>query len=145
MGRSVYTTSSLPLCIINGQSGTGTECLLDSNKGLLLAFPLEPLVFLPQEVPQRLGHFCQMWGEICSADYTSRSPQLPNVPWLLHVLDGCNLAWVWISVFARHIPKGTVPFGASYVPFGVWLKTTLCPLGSSTYFNYLKVQSRLEK
>ena len=39
------------------------------------------------------------------------------------------------------IPKGTVPFGASSVPFGVGLKTTLCPLGCSIYLNYLMVLS----
>ena len=49
------------------------------------------------------------------------------------------------SVLARHIAKDTVPFGASNVPFGVGLKTTLCPLGRSNYLNYLKVLGRLEK
>ena len=40
---------------------------------------------------------------------------------------GCR--GVGSSVLARHIPKGTVPFGASNVSFGVGLKTTLCPSG----------------
>ena len=33
------------------------------------------------------------------------------------------------SVLARPIPKGTVPFGASNVPFGSAPKPTMCPLG----------------
>ena len=45
----------------------------------------------------------------------------------------------------RHIPKGTAPFVASNVPFGVWLETTLSRLGCSNYLTYLKVMSRLEK
>ena len=40
---------------------------------------------------------------------------------------------------------GTIPFGVSNVPFGVGLKTTLCPLRCTSYLNYLKVLSRLEK
>ena len=43
------------------------------------------------------------------------------------------------SVFWLGISKGTVPIEASNVPFGVGLKTTLCPLGCSNCLNYLKV------
>ena len=59
------------------------------------------------------------------------------------------------SVLARYIPKGTVPFVASTVAFGIWLKphcvlwdmaqTTLCRLGCSNYLNYLKVLTRLNR
>ena len=54
---------------------------------------------------------------------------------------------VGTSVLARYmyIPKGTVPFGASDVRFGVGLKTTFCLLGCSNYLNYLEVLSRFVK
>ena len=37
-----------------------------------------------------------------------------------------------------HVPKCTVPFGASDVLLGVWLKTTLCPLGVQQLLELLK-------
>jgi len=43
------------------------------------------------------------------------------------VLYSCVV--VFASVLARPIPKGTVPFGASNVPFGSAPKPAMCPLG----------------
>ena len=70
-----------------------------------------------------------------------------HIQWcvILFIILQYHSVIVYISVLARHIPKGTVPFGASNVPFAVWLKTTMCPLGCSNYLHYLKVMSRLEK
>ena len=46
-----------------------------------------------------------------------------------YISGGLRRCGVQGSVLARPIPKGTVPFGASNVPFGSAPKPAMCPLG----------------
>ena len=65
--------------------------------------------------------------------------------WIIHVkspdnsrimLDALVYQWCWKLCLYNERISGTVPFESSGVPFGVWLKTTLCLLGCGSHLNY---------
>ena len=74
-------------------------------------------------------------GYLCTCTWSS-------VASYIHAYTYTWSSWaieLYTSVLTGHIPKGTVPLGAANVPFGVRLKTTLCPLEFSNHLNYLNL------